>query len=69
MPKFEKRYLSAKEINHVYGISPKILSLWRLKGVGPCFVKLGPKMFRYKITDIEEFLEKNTILTKEVTNY
>ena len=69
MPKFEKRYVSAKEINQIYGISPKILSVWRLKRVGPKFIQLGPKMFRYKIADLEAWIKENEIETREIRRY
>lgn len=38
------------------GISVRTLEEWRRKKTGPTFVKLGPKLIRYEIAELERFL-------------
>lgn len=38
------------------GISVRTLEEWRRKKTGPAFVKLGPKLIRYEIAELERFL-------------
>ena len=38
-------------------VSPKTLTRWRWKGVGPAFVKVGARAVRYREEDLQAFLE------------
>jgi len=36
------------------------LAQMRYRGIGPKFIKIGPKAVRYRDSDIREWLDKNT---------
>ena len=65
----KRLYLSSAEVEKIYGISRPVLCRWRSQGVGPAYSKIGTKMYRYKIADIEDFLEENKIQTGEFKRY
>ena len=39
-------------------LSRKTLSLWRSRGIGPAFLKLGGAV-RYAVVDLEQYVEKS----------
>jgi hypothetical protein len=39
------------------GLSPRTLELWRLRGGGPVFRKLGRRTVRYSAIDLLDFIE------------
>lgn len=41
------------------GLKASTLEVWRCKGIGPRFVKLGARVV-YRLCDINEFLENRT---------
>jgi hypothetical protein len=41
------------------GIKPQTLHLWRCQGRGPAFHKVGGTRIRYRLRDLEAFLEKS----------
>jgi hypothetical protein len=41
------------------GVKPGTLEVWRCKGIGPKFVKLGARVV-YRLRDLNEFLEERT---------
>ncbi len=51
-----ERLLSEKEVEQIYGITRRWLQKKRCAGGGPIFIKIG-KSVRYRISDIESFLE------------
>jgi hypothetical protein len=65
----KKLYLNSAEVEKIHGLSMPLLCQWRQRGVGPAYSKLGTKMYRYKIADIEAFLDDNKILTGEMKRY
>ncbi len=42
------------------GLKKNTLDIWRLRGVGPKFVKMG-RTVRYRLADIEDFIQSHTI--------
>ena len=51
------KYLSTKEAATLLGIQPNTLEIWRCKGRGPLFVKLGGPV-RYRLSDLNAWIEK-----------
>lgn len=45
----------------VVGKPPPTLRDWRYRGIGPTYIKVGPKSVRYRRSDLESWLEANTI--------
>ena len=39
---------------------PRTLKVWRLKGTGPAFIRLGGRMVRYKGDQLLKFIEQRT---------
>lgn len=42
------------------GMRPQTLGMWRHKGVGPKYVKVGNAV-RYRISDLDAYLEQQTV--------
>lgn len=51
------RLLKPDEAAALLGIGVRTLELWRQTGDGPTFVKLGPKLIRYREADLAAFVE------------
>ncbi|MFP7722322.1 helix-turn-helix transcriptional regulator [Lysobacter sp. A3-1-A15] len=48
--------VSPKKAALFLGVSIRTLEEWRKRKIGPAFVKLGPKLVRYEIAELERFL-------------
>ena len=46
------------------GVSVATLRVWRRRGIGPRFIRIG-RSIRYRRADIEEYLAKRTVETSE----
>ena len=61
MEKTEQRpepLLTTKEVAEFMGLSAYTLSRYRMDGIGPNYIQVGPKMIRYKRADVEEWVNK-----------
>ena len=38
------------------GVAPATLAAWRSRGTGPAFVKLGPRLVRYRRADLSTYV-------------
>ncbi|HTX14744.1 MAG TPA: helix-turn-helix domain-containing protein [Candidatus Baltobacteraceae bacterium] len=54
-------YLSSKGRT---GVEAHTLSVWRLKGIGPAYVKIGAKVF-YLREDVDAWIRARRVTTKE----
>ncbi len=52
----ERQYLSPKEVHELTGISIAQLEVWRRRGDGPKFIRIG-KLVKYRRDLLEAFLE------------
>lgn len=52
----EEGLLRPAEAARFLGYSERGLQNWRLKGVGPRFLRLNPRSVRYRLRDLEEWL-------------
>lgn len=50
--------LTTKEVALFAGVSEYTMSRYRMDGIGPNYIKLGPKMIRYRRSDVEEWVNK-----------
>lgn len=56
----QKQLLNEDETAEVLSIKPQTLASWRCRGVHDlAFIKIG-RSIRYRRSDIEDFLERNT---------
>ena len=53
-----------EEVEQAFGLNAKTLGLWRHQGKGPRYCKVGRKVL-YKFVDVEEFLDRNKVQTKD----
>ena len=60
------RLITPEELAEAIGIPMKRLYTWRLKGVGPTYVKVGHNL-RYRSSDIEDWLDANTSVSTDMT--
>lgn len=51
--------MNTAELGQRLSKSPAALANWRYLGLGPKFVKVG-KAVRYRVSDVEEWLDQNT---------
>jgi len=51
--------IDEKQASQLMGISPRTLQGYRVKGGGPEFIKLNNKIVRYKICDIQNWINEN----------
>lgn len=56
--------LSVEEVSLILDVSEHTLYIWRSKGEGPKFVKLGRGVF-YRHADLQEWIDSN-VVTKDV---
>ena len=49
--------LNEQEAAERLNLSPKTLTRWRWKGVGPRWIKVGARTVRYREEDLQAFLE------------
>ena len=52
-----RRLLRSKELAEVFGLEDNTLRIWRAKGEGPPFYKIG-KSVRYDQDKVREFLQE-----------
>jgi len=51
----DHRLIPTWEAARLLGLAPKTLAIWRTRGAGPSFVKLGAAV-RYACADLAEFI-------------
>jgi hypothetical protein len=58
-PPAESEWLTPAQAAALLGLSVTTLEIWRVKGKGPEFCKLGRNVVRYKRMDITAYLERD----------
>lgn len=53
--------LTDDQVAEILGIKPHTLAVWRCKGIGPKFIRIGRRV-RYPEPGINEFLAAHTVL-------
>ena len=51
------KYYKSNEIADMLNLTTQTLMLWRKKGIGPKWVKLGQNIVRYPIAEYEEWMD------------
>jgi len=52
--------LDTRQTSRYLGVTEAALRLWREKGGGPPWFKAGPRLVRYRRTDLDEWIDKRT---------
>lgn len=58
MPSVSDTYLTPKEAAEIYGLSVATLSAWRANKQGPPFLRIGPRLVRYRRSDFDRWVEE-----------
>ncbi len=61
----EIRLLHEKDAARLLNASPRTLQAWRVKGVGPTFIRIG-RTIRYQASDLKAWIEARIVPSKEV---
>jgi DNA-binding transcriptional MerR regulator len=61
--KEQNKLWNSKEVSEVLGMSVKTICLWRSKGIGPAYMKVGGAI-RYQPKDVFLYLENRRISTE-----
>jgi hypothetical protein len=61
----KKRALSPNEVEAIYGIPQGSLANMRWKKTGPKYYKVGTKRVKYLVDDVEDWMTKAPVLTKD----
>lgn len=56
-----RRLLTEREVEADYGIPTKTLQHWRYVGRGPRYLKIEGRLVRYRLADIERWLESYAV--------
>lgn len=48
-------FVGTDEAANYFGVTCRTLARWRRAGFGPAFFKLGPRVIRYHIDDLDAF--------------
>lgn len=46
-------FLSEPQAANLIGVTPRTLQSWRYSGVGPAFLRMGPRRIAYRMSDLE----------------
>lgn len=52
-------FMTTRQAADFLGLKRNTLEIWRLRGTGPRFVKMG-RAVRYRLADIEDYIEAQT---------
>lgn len=53
--------LNEKQLCEALGISPKTAQAWRHQGRGPAWYRLGKRLVRYDVADVEEWKNRQRV--------
>jgi predicted DNA-binding transcriptional regulator AlpA len=58
----EQQLLTAKEVAKQLGVTTTTLAIWRYRGMRDLpWVKLGNRMIRYRVQDVEAYVRERTV--------
>ncbi len=58
--------LRPAEAARLLNVTPRCLQDWRLKGIGPRFIRMTPKLVQYRRSELEKFIEESAALAERV---
>jgi hypothetical protein len=54
---YDDQLLRPAEAARLLNVTPRCLQDWRLKGIGPRFIRMSPKLVQYRRSDLEKFID------------
>lgn len=58
-----RKYLTEKQVEEQYGLRVRTLQNWRSLGEGPQYIKVGKRLVRYRVEDLDRFMESHRVVT------
>lgn len=55
------RLLTIFQVADRLGVTPKTMHNWATRGIGPAKVKLNARVVRYRLSDVEDFINSRTM--------
>jgi excisionase family DNA binding protein len=56
--------LTPKQVAELLGLPEGTLAQWRSQRRGPLYIKLGGRLVRYRASDVEEWVARQTVETR-----
>lgn len=47
------QFISEPQAANLIGVTPRTLQTWRYAGIGPAFLRMGPRRIAYRLIDLE----------------
>lgn len=63
--KNQKRAITTKEFEEIYGVPRGSAANMRWAKIGPRFFKAGPRRVLYLVEDVEQWIQRNPVMTKD----
>lgn len=63
MEQVRELLISQREAADLLGLSERTLKAMRLRKTGPTFVRISRRCVRYRLADLERFIESRTVAT------
>lgn len=57
-----EKYLTEKQVSEMTGLALSTLRNWRVLGRGPVYVKPGGTCVRYRLSDVQAFMESRRVV-------
>lgn len=54
------RLIDEVEAADILGVKKQTMGVWRIRGCGPAFVKIG-RLVKYKLSDIRNYIDSRTV--------
>lgn len=55
----QTEFFTTEQVSNMLGVQPNTLEIWRHRGIGPPFVKMG-RLVRYKSSDLDRWITEQT---------
>lgn len=52
-----EKLLDDRDLADVLKVSPETPADWRKSGIGPAYVRVGPRLIRYKLSEVQAFID------------
>ncbi len=57
-------YLNTVQAASILGLKPSTLEAWRMYGRGPPWIRMGPRIVRYRLSDLNQWISENIVENK-----
>lgn len=57
-----EQLLTEKQVAERLGLNVGTMQQWRFQGKGPKYYKFSPKAIRYRLSDVEQFIDNSRVV-------